>query len=202
MTEPAAGVDVDERPEADGPATRRRVQTPTMNDSAKRRVVPLEMGGYEYDARCPKLVVWTDMATIIAEQNPRSRSERRKAGDTAPVAEGRITTDRIKLTSAMSHFLRGCLTSGDWAAIEADLADPDSDLDLPDLWASGVQLVVEFKPDMQDMAAAIGMKVPGVLDKIDQRIDATGKIIDDEQPAPTKRAPGKPRKSTPAKRAR
>ncbi len=200
MTAPAAEVDVDstgqQQADEQGP-TRRKITTPNMSEGERRRVVDVQIGEYEYDARCPKLVVWTDMAQIIAEQSGRARSDRRRAGDKERAAEGRITTDRIKLTSAMTHFLRGCLTAADWAAIDADLSDPDSDLDLPDLWAAGVQLVVEFKPDMQAMAQRIGMKVPAVLDKIADRIDPdTGEIKD--EPAAAK----KPVKSAPRKAAR
>jgi hypothetical protein len=192
----AAGTDVDsaEQVAADeqGP-TRRKIVTESLSAGERRRVVDVQIGGYEYDARCPKLVVWTDLAQIIADQRG-NRSDRRKAGDKQPAGEGRVTTDRIRLTQAMTHFLRGCLTSADWEAIEVDLADPDNDLDIPDLWAAGVKLIVEFKPDMRDMATRIGMKVPNVLDQLDADTIANAQR-GDQAPAPA--AP----KSAPRKRA-
>lgn len=190
MTTAVVGADVDSTAatEADqaGP-TRRRVATPSMGAGERKRVVDVVIGEYEYDARCPKLVVWTDMAQII-EQQRGNRSERRRAGDQAPAAEGRVTTDRIRLTQAVSHFLRGCLSAADWDAIDVDLANPDSELDLPDLWASGLKLIIEFRPDMEAMAASIGMKVPGVLDQLADKIDENGRLKPDEpEPAPTAR---------------
>lgn len=195
---PEVEVDVDSTERAEdveqGP-TRRRIETPELSKGERRRVVTVGMGEYEYDARCPKLVVWTDMAQIIAEQAG-NRSDRRKKGDKAPAESGRVTVDKIRLTQGMTHFLRGCLTAADWEAIDRDLGDPDSDLDLPDLWAAGVQLVVEFKPDMQEMSTRIGMKVPGVLDHLADRIDPdTGEIrlhdLAEKKPAVAKSAPRK-----------
>jgi hypothetical protein len=170
----------------DAGPTRRKIVTESLGAGERRRVVDVQIGAYEYDARCPKLVVWTDLAQIIADQRGASRSDRRKAGDKTPAAEGRVTTDRVRLTQAMTHFLRGCLTSGDWDAIEADLGDPDNDLDIPDLWAAGIKLVIEFKPDMREMAEHIGMKVPNVLEKIDTA--AFENAGDQPPPAPAKRA--------------
>lgn len=186
---PAAEVDVDstgqQQADAAGP-TRRRIVTESLGTGERRRVVDVQIGPYVYDARCPKLVVWTDLAQIIADQRPTNRSDRRKAGDRTPAADGRVTTDRIRLTQAMTHFLRGCLTSADWQAIESDLSDPDSDLDVPDLWASGLKLILEFKSDMTAMAGRIGMKVPTVLDNLNED---TVKI---HQPAPDNAVPDKP----------
>jgi hypothetical protein len=193
-TAAAAGTDVDstEQQQADeqGP-TRRKIVTESLGAGERRRVVDVQIGGYEYDARCPKLVVWTDLAQIIADQRG-NRSDRRKAGDKQPAGEGRVTTDRIRLTQAMTHFLRGCLTSADWEAIEVDLADPDDDLDIPDLWAAGVKLIVEFKPDMQDMANRIGMKVPAVLDQLGP--DTINQAHAGEQAPPPAAPRSRPRK--------
>lgn len=189
MTTAVVGADVDSTAatEADqaGP-TRRRIATPSMGAGERKRVVDAVIGEYEYDARCPKLVVWTDMATII-EQQRGNRSERRRAGDQTPAAEGRVTTDRIRLTQAVSHFLRGCLSAADWEQIDVDLANPDSELDLPDLWAAGLKLIIEFRPDMEAMAASIGMKVPGVLDQLADKIDEHGRLKPDPEPAPAAR---------------
>jgi hypothetical protein len=193
-TAAAAEVEVDSTAQQDadeqGP-TRRKIVTESLSAGERRRVVDVQIGEYEYDARCPKLVVWTDLAGIIADQRG-NRSDRRKAGDKQPAGEGRVTTDRIRLTQAMTHFLRGCLTSADWEAIERDLADPDDDLDIPDLWAAGVKLVVEFKPDMKDMANRIGMKVPAVLDQLDADTIADAQQGDQAPPpaAPKSRARG------------
>lgn len=172
----------------DAGPTRRKIVTESLGAGERRRVVDVQIGGYEYDARCPKLVVWTDLAQIIADQRGASRSDRRKAGDKAPAADGRVTTDRVRLTQAMTHFLRGCLTSADWDAIEVDLGDPDNDLDIPDLWAAGIKLVIEFKPDMQEMANSIGMKVPAVLDQLDAATLSDAQRGDQAPPAPAKRA--------------
>lgn len=174
----------------DAGPTRRKIVTESLGAGERRRVVDVQIGGYEYDARCPKLVVWTDLAQIIADQRGASRSDRRKAGDKAPAADGRVTTDRVRLTQAMTHFLRGCLTSADWDAIEVDLGDPDNDLDIPDLWAAGIKLVIEFKPDMQEMANSIGMKVPAVLDQLDAATLSDAQRGDQAtaKPAPAKRA--------------
>lgn len=174
----------------DAGPTRRKIVTESLGAGERRRVVDVQIGGYEYDARCPKLVVWTDLAQIIADQRGASRSDRRKAGDRQPAADGRVTTDRVRLTQAMTHFLRGCLTSADWDAIEVDLGDPDNDLDIPDLWAAGIKLVIEFKPDMQEMANSIGMKVPAVLDQLDAATLSDAQRGDQApaKPAPAKRA--------------
>lgn len=208
-TAPAASVDVDSsdaEQHADQGTTRRRVETPRMGAGERKRSVDVQIGEYEYTARCPKLVVWQDMAQIIEAQQSRSRSDRRRAGDRQPAAEGRVTTDRVKLTAAMTHFLRGCLSSADWAAIEADLSDPDDDLDIPDLWAAGVQLVVEFKPDMKTMADSIGMKVPAVLDKLAERIGPDGQLVDEpdepDEPAQTQQRGGSRPRKTAARKAR
>jgi hypothetical protein len=201
MSTPAADVDVDstEQAAADqaGP-TRRRIAQPNIGRGERARRVDLELGGYEYTARCPKLIVWSDMAGIIAEQGG-SRRERRRAGDTEPAESSRITTDRIRLTQAVTHFLQGCLSADDWAAIAQDLNNPDDDLDVPDLWAAGLRLVAEFLPDMKGMAKSIGMKIPGELDKLADRIDPQTGLLTEDEPAPAKAAPA-PRKRAAGKR--
>lgn len=197
MTAPAVEVDVDSTAQqaADqAPSSRRRVAQPSMGRTERARLVDLEIGGYAYDARCPKLVVWTDMASLIEEQRG-TRRERRRAGDRAPAEDTRVTSDRIRLTQAVTHFLRGCLSAADWSEIERDLADPDNDLDLPDLWGAGMRLIVEFQPDMQDMAKKIGMRIPTVLEELAERIGPDGSITDAEP------APAKPARKAPAKRA-
>lgn len=192
-TTAAAEVEVDssdaEQDDQAPPSRRRLVEQPSLGRGERARKVDLNLGGYAYTARCPKLVVWTDMASIIEEQAG-SRRERRRAGDTERADTPRLTTDRIRLTQAMQHFLRGCLSAADWADLEHDLGDPDNDLDLPDLWAAGIKMVVEFEPDMREMAKQIGMKVPGSIAALAGVVDpATGAITSDEPvKAPAKKA--------------
>jgi hypothetical protein len=199
MTTPAAAVDVDstEREQADASgSTRRRVEQASIGRGERTRTVTLRLGGYEYDARCPKLVVWSGMAEIIAEQVRGNRSSRRAAGDTSPADQSRVTTDRLRLTSGVTHFLRGCLSAADWADIDQDLADPDNDLDIPDLWAAGLKLIAEFRPDMESMSRSIGMKIPGEVTSLTDMIDPeTGLLAEPEQPV-------KPAKAAPRKSAR
>ena len=192
MSEPVAQVDVDstEREQHDqAGGSRRRVAQPSMGRGSRTRIVPLELGGYEYDARSPKLVVWSDMATIIEEQAQGSRAARRSAGDTDGAGATRVTTDRLKLTSAVTHFLRGCLSSADWSGVEADLADPDNDIDLPDLWAAGLKLIAEFRPDMEEQAKKIGMRIPEAVNVLAERYDPqTGAPVDEPAPKARKAA--------------
>lgn len=203
MSTPAADVDVDstEQAAADqaGP-TRRRISQPNIGRGERVRKVDLDLGAYRYDARCPKLIVWSDMAGIIADQAAGNRASRRKAGDDAPAESARITTDRIRLTTAVTHFLRGCLTSDDWSAIEGDLANPDDDLDVPDLWAAGLRLIVEFRPDMEVMSKSIGMKIPGEIGKLAEQIDPDTGLLTDPEPAPP--AAAAPRKRAAASKRR
>lgn len=201
MTTPAAEVDVDssEREQSNaGGSTRRRVEQSPLSRGHRTRTVTLQIGGYEYDARCPKLVVWSGMAEIIGEQVRGNRAARRAAGDTSPAEQSRVTTDRLRLTSGVTHFLRGCLSSADWADIDADLSDPDQDLDVPDLWAAGLRLVAEFRPDMEQMSRSIGMKIPGEVTTLTDMIDEeTGLLKPVEQAdAPAKAAKAAPRKRT------
>jgi hypothetical protein len=195
----AASTDVDSsgrQQDDEQPATRRRVAQPSLGRGERVRSVELELGGYEYTVRCPKLVVWNDMAQIIAEQRGGGRSERRRAGDKAPADDVRVTVDRVRLTQAVQLFLRGCMSAADWSGVEGDLNEPDNDLDLPDLWAAGLKLIIEFKPDMMAMADEIGMKIPGVLDKLADRIGPDGQLEPEQAPAAEAavKAPAKPRK--------
>lgn len=189
MTDTAAVAEVDsgtrERP--DGLTARRVVQAgPPLGEGQRTRVVDVDLGEYRYEARPPKLVVWSDMAQLIDEQQPqRNRGERRRAGERADV-EPTIAVDKLKLTSALSHFIRGCLSRGDWAHVEQQLGDPDTALDIPDLWAAGLKLVVEFAPDMREMSAAIGMKVPAIVGALVSRAGDG-----DQAPAPGRKAPGR-----------
>jgi len=201
MTTPAAEVDVDsserEQNNAAG-STRRRVEQTGLGRGERARTVTLQLGEYEYDARCPKLVVWSGMAEIIAEQVRGNRSTRRAAGDTAPAEQSRVTTDRLRLTNGVTHFLRGCLSAADWADIDSDLGDPDSDLDIPDLWAAGLKLIAEFRPDMESMSKSIGMKIPGEVTKLTDMIDPDTGLL---TPLAEPEQPVKASKSAPRKRA-
>lgn len=192
MTETAvADVPVDSTATAaadDAGPTRRRIAASSLGRGERVRKVDAEIGEYVYTVRCPKLVVWSDMASIIAEQAPGSRGDRRRKGDTAP-AEGRVSTDRLRLTQGMQHFLRGCLTAADWSDLSADMQDPDNDLDIPDLWAAGLKLLVEFRPDMEEMAKSIGMKIPAEIGALADRINDDGSIAPEPEPAP---APARP----------
>lgn len=207
MTDTAvAGADVDSSAQQTADeqgSTRRRVANPSMGRGERQRKVDVVLGGYEYTARCPKLVTWTDMATIIEEQRAGSRRERRRAGDTERAEDVRVTTDRIRITQAMTHFLRGCLSAADWQDLEQDLGDADNDLDLPDLWAAGMTLVVEFAPDMREMAKAIGMKVPGAIDQLANRITPEGKLVglDDDQDPNAPEVPATPGRARGARKA-
>lgn len=202
MTDTAAVAEVDstDRETDDAaPPSRVRIEQQSTTRGTRARKVDLDMGGYRYAARCPKLVVWSDMATIISEQAA-SRADRRRAGDTAPAESGRITTDRLRITSAMQHFLRGCLSAADWHAIEGDLSDPDDDLDIPDLWAAGLRLLVEFRPDMEQDMKMIGMRMPAELSTLESQIDPdTGMLRAPAEPAPAARTP-RPAKAAKAKR--
>jgi hypothetical protein len=197
MTETAvADVAVDSTATAaadDAGPTRRRISSTNLGRGERVRKVDVEVGEYVYTVRCPKLVVWSDMASIIAEQAGGSRGDRRRKGDTAP-AEGRVTTDRLRLTQAMQHFLRGCMTAADWHDLESDLADPDNEVDIPDLWAAGLKLLVEFRGDMEAMAKTIGMKIPAEIGALAERINADGTIEPEPEPAPAPARPA-PRKA-------
>lgn len=204
MTQAVAQVDVDnDRAQADDDAgtTRRRIRANSLGRGERARRVDVEIGDYVYLARCPKLVVWQGMAEIIAEQAQGSRGDRRRKGDTAPAESTRVTTDRVRLTSAIQHFLRGCLTAADWADLESDLGNPDDELDIADLWAAGLRLVVEFRADMDVMAKSIGMKIPGEIGALADRIDDQGNIAPEPEPAPAPAAAGRkaPRKAAAAR---
>ncbi|MEV4122923.1 hypothetical protein [Micromonospora sp. NPDC049645] len=147
-------------PEVEGD-TARRIVAPTLGAGERRREVPVQIGEYEYSARCPKLVIWTDMAQLVEDRVEGNRAARRKAG-----AEPGITVDRVRLTSALSHFIAGCLSPNDWTHVQGQLEDSDNDVDLPDLWAAGMALVIEFYPDAKAMMDAMGMKTPKALGKL------------------------------------
>lgn len=138
-------------------ASARHVGAAPMGAGARDRSVPVRLGEYEYTARVPKLIVWQGLAELLQEQHGNRASRRAAAAGRAEVA---VSVDRVRLTSALSHFLRGCLSRMDWSHVEAQLDDGDADLDIPDLWAAGLLLVAEFEPDMRRMAEAIGMKMP------------------------------------------
>jgi hypothetical protein len=149
-----------EQPEVEG-GTARRVVAPTLGAGERRRQVPVQIGEYEYSARCPKLVIWTDMAQLVEDQQGGNRAARRKSG-----AGPGLTVDRVRLTSALSHFIAGCLSPADWSHVQGQLDDSDNDIDLPDLWAAGMALVIEFYPDAKTMMEAMGMKTPKALEKL------------------------------------
>lgn len=203
-TTTVAETDVDAQDETGDEPRRRRIRSTPLGRGERARKVDVEIGDYLYAARCPKLVVWQDMASIIEEQ-AMPRGERRRRGDRQPAAAGRVTTDRIRLTSAVTLFLRGCLTAADWHDLERDLGNPDDELDVPDLWAAGLSLVVEFRPDMEDMAKRIGMKIPESIGTLAEQIGEDGLLIDPpSDPAPPAPAPGRkparrPGKARPAK---
>lgn len=146
-------------PEVEG-GTARRIVAPTLGAGERRREVPVQIGEYEYSARCPKLVIWTDMAQLVEDQQG-NRAARRKSG-----AEPGITVDRVRLISALTHFIAGCLSPADWAHVQGQLDDSDNDVDVPDLWAAGMALVIEFYPDAAAMMKAMGMKTPKALEKL------------------------------------
>jgi hypothetical protein len=202
--ETAVDVTVDEPPADDQTPARRRIKTTPLGRGERVRKVDVEIGEFEYTARCPKLIVWQDMAGIIEDQARGSRGDRRKKGDRAPAESTRVTTDRIRLTTAVSHFLRGCLTAADWQDIERDLSDPDDELDTPDLWAAGLALIVEFKPDMTIMAKSIGMKTPESIGHLADRIGDDGLLVDEpeDEPAPAPAPPRKAARKAAAKRPR
>lgn len=186
-----AETDVDDRAETGDEPRRRRIRTTPLGRGERIRKVDVEIGDYLYAARCPKLVVWQEMASIIEEQ-ALSRGERRRRGDREPAAGGRVTTDRIRLTSAVTLFLRGCLTAADWNDLQRDLGNPDDELDVPDLWAAGLSLVVEFRPDMEEMAKRIGMKIPESIGTLASQIGDDGLLVDPpSDPAPPAPAPGR-----------
>jgi len=172
----------------DAGPTRRRITSSSLGRGERVRKVDVEIGEYVYTGRCPKLVVWSDLASIIADQAPGSRGDRRRKGDTAP-AEGRISTDRLRLTQGMQHFLRGCLTAADFSDMNSDLQDPDNDLDIPDLWAAGLKLLIEFRPDMEVMAKSIGMKIPAEIGALADRINDDGSIEPEPEPEPARPRP-------------
>jgi hypothetical protein len=178
------------------PASRVRITQNSTTTGTRKRRVDLDMGGYRYSARCPKLVVWSDMAGIIADQ-AHSRADRRRNGDTERADSERITTDRLRITAAMQHFLRGCLSAADWDAIEGDLRDPDDDLDVPDLWGAGLRLIVEFRPDMEADMKTIGMRMPAELATLEKQIDPDTGLL--RQPDESAAAP---RTARPAKAGR
>ena len=197
--ETAVDVTVDDPPADDQTPARRRIKTTPLGRGERVRKVDVEIGEYAYTARCPKLIVWQDMAGIIEDQARGSRGDRRKKGDREPAESTRVTTDRIRLTTAVSHFLRGCLTAADWSDIERDLSNPDDELDTPDLWAAGLALIIEFKPDMETMAKSIGMKIPESIGHLADRIGDDGLLIDEPEPEPDAARPA--RKSAPRKAA-
>jgi hypothetical protein len=193
-----AVVDVDgdsterEQHDSAGP-TRRRIKSTPMGRGERVRAVDCEIGDFEYTVRCPKLIVWQGMAEVIEEQTAGSRSDRRRKGERGPAAAGRVTTDRIRLTSAISTFLRGCMTAQDWQALNEDLTDPGNDLDTPDLWAAGLALVAEFRPDMEEQATRIGMKIPAVIGKLLDQVGDDGLLKnpppqDEPEPGPVVKA--------------
>ena len=191
-------VDSTERAEQDAAgSTRRRVQQDHL--AAERRRVDWQLGAYEYAARAPKLIVWQQVATMLSEQISGNRGTRRRSGDRERADTPRVSMDRIRLTSALTHFIRGCVSADDWADIEADLADPDNTLDTPDLWASGFKLVIEFQPDMSEACKAIGMKMMPEISALTDAIDPdTGLLKNteaaDEQPKPAKKTTAKRRR--------
>lgn len=181
-----------EQPEEHDQPTRRRIQSTPLSRGERVRKVDVEIGDYLYTARCPKLIVWQDMAGVIEEQTLMPRGERRRRGDREPAAATRVTTDRIRLTTAVTMFLRGCLTAADWHDLQTDLSDPDNEVDTPDLWAAGLKLVVEFQPDMKAMAARIGMKIPESIGALADNIGDDGLLKDPpSDPAPPASAPGR-----------
>lgn len=170
------------------------LETDTEPVVAERRTVPITIGSRKYTARAPKLKVWLDMATLMEEQQahePANRQERRALGGAAPdSAEG---IDRVRLNLVLMALLRGSLTKADSAAVDRELDDPESDLDVPDLWVASMELVREFAPDLAARAKAMGLKVPAAIAALGEQAPARRKPQDHRavKRAPAKRAPAK-----------
>jgi hypothetical protein len=146
-----------------------------------RPTTEVRIGSRVYTARAPKFQVWWDVLSQIEGGEAAYEAARRlsEEADSLEPAEQRALVEQAKIASAFDNaaqaviygveddygrvrggFLRRSLRPEDWAAVMAECADDDSDLDLPELFEVAFGLREAFDPWFQERSASMGMGVP------------------------------------------
>jgi hypothetical protein len=142
----------------------------------------ITIGGRTYEVRAPKFQVWWDTVRMLEGNELGGAAVERLAEEAeklTPAEQRELLEQAAYMASfesmqvaviygiedrATGHvrggFLRQCMTRADWRVLADDIDDPESEVDLPDLYQAALTVQQLFAPWFTARADSMGLPAP------------------------------------------
>lgn len=155
-----------------------------VGSTGQRPTGEITIGSNTFTARAPKMPLWMDSGFLYQRIDDAERAQERLNKDVILIAaERRRLEQQIQAAPSAQEihqtlidgyeddarmrggFLRVALGPEQYRQLVAELDDPDSDLDLPDVYEAALTLYHEFEPWFIGRAKVMGVAAPNAKRK-------------------------------------